>query len=61
MLLDVEIGHPIPHLPWTKASFHSINIKVISVKILTVFRYTAELALHDNTDLEAGDNDDRAI
>jgi len=56
---DVEIGHPIPYLPWTKAFLSYYKYQGYLGEDPYGFRYSAELALHDNIDLEAGYNDDR--
>ena len=56
---DVEIGHPLPYLPWTKAFLSYYKYQGYQGDDPFGFRYSAELALHDNIDLEAGYNDDR--
>ena len=56
---DIEAGHPIPFLPWTKFLLSFYKYQGFQGEDPQGFRYGAELALHDNIDLEAGYNDDR--
>ena len=56
---DVEATHPLPYLPWTRALLSFYKYEGHQGEDPHGFRYGAELALHDNIDVEAGYNDDR--
>lgn len=56
---DVEAGHPLPFLEWTRAFFSYYYFEGEKGEDQKGFRYSTEMLLHDNLKLEAGYNDDR--
>ena len=56
---DVEAGHPLPFLEWTRAFFSYYHFDGEQGEDQKGLRYSTEMLLHDNLKLEAGYNDDR--
>lgn len=56
---DIEIGHPLPYLPWTRAFVAYSKFDGHLGEDPTSMRYSSELYLNSNLVAEAGYNDDR--
>ena len=56
---DLEIGHPLPYLPWTKLYIAYSKFDGHLGEDPTSMRYSSEIYLNKNIVAEAGYNDDR--
>ena len=56
---DLEIGHPLPYLPWTKLFIAYSKFNGHLGEDPTSIRYSSEIYLNKNIVAEAGYNDDR--
>lgn len=56
---DLEIGHPLPYLPWTKLYVAYSKFDGHLGEDPTSMRYSSEIYLNKNIVAEAGYNDDR--
>jgi len=56
---DLEIGHPLPYLPWTKLYIAYSKFDGHLGEDPTSIRYSSEIYLNKNIVAEAGYNDDR--